>query len=45
VAPELIEAALDVLSNPDVGHQDWLSVGMAIHHETDGQGFNLWDNW
>lgn len=23
----------------------WLGVGMAIHHETDGQGFELWDEW
>lgn len=23
----------------------WLGVGMALHHETDGQGFELWDEW
>lgn len=23
----------------------WLGVGMALHHETDGQGFDLWDDW
>lgn len=23
----------------------WTGVGMAIHHETDGAGFELWDEW
>lgn len=23
----------------------WLGVGMALHHETEGQGFDLWDEW
>lgn len=41
---ELIQEALDVL-DPDMGHADWLKVGMALHHETDGEGFNLWDQW
>lgn len=35
---------LDVL-DPDAPHQTWLNVGMALHHETDGQGFALWDEW
>lgn len=34
-------AALD----PNMGHDNWLHVGMAIHHETNGQGFDLWDEW
>ena len=39
-----IEEALTVL-DPDMGHQDWLQVGMALHHETGGQGFHYWDDW
>ena len=44
VPHELIEQALDVL-DPDMAHEQWLRVGMAIHHETGGSGFELWDNW
>lgn len=36
--------ALAVL-DPAMGHDDWLSIGMAIHHETDGERFDLWDDW
>jgi len=31
--------------NPGMPHKEWLAVGMAIHHETAGQGFDLWDQW
>jgi hypothetical protein len=34
-------AALD----PSMGHDPWLKVGMALHHETSGEGFSLWDEW
>jgi hypothetical protein len=34
-------AALD----PSMGRDDWIRVGMALHHETGGEGFDLWDNW
>lgn len=44
VSRELILEALSVL-DPDMGHADWLKVGMAIHHETRGDGFDLWDTW
>ena len=27
------------------GYERWLQVGMALHHETDGDGFDLWDEW
>ena len=36
--------ALAVL-DPAMGHNDWLRVGMAIHHETHGERFDLWDDW
>lgn len=39
---ELLEA-LDA----DMGREDWIKVGMALHHECDGDdtGFELWDDW
>lgn len=29
----------------DFSYDQWLEVGMAIHHETEGDGFELWDEW
>ena len=31
--------------SPDCGYDEWVKVGMAIHHATGGAGFALWDNW
>jgi len=31
--------------DPDMPMNDWVQVGMAIHHETSGQGFELWHEW
>ena len=33
--------------DPDMGRDDWIRVGMAIHHEYGGseEGFRLWDAW
>lgn len=39
-----IEVLLSKL-DPDMGHEDWLHVGMAVHHETQGAGFHHWDDW
>lgn len=44
VRRELIEEALDVLPD-NLSYDQWLQVGMAIHHELSGDGFELWDNW
>lgn len=41
---EQIGACLAVL-DPDMGHDKWLHVGMALHHETQGQGFAYWNDW
>lgn len=37
---------LDAL-DADMGHQPWLTVGMALHHQYRGTdaGFALWDEW
>ncbi len=43
---EKIQACLEVL-NPDCSRADWLTVGMGVHHETNGvyEGFQLWLEW
>lgn len=39
-----IREALDVLPK-DLTYDEWLAIGMAIHHETEGEGFEIWDEW
>ena len=43
---EELRATLEY-QDPDMNRDDWVQVGMAIHHETDGDlaGFDLWDEW
>lgn len=41
---EQLQEALDVL-DPSMGHDPWLRIGMALHHETSGEAFDLWDGW
>ena len=33
--------------DPSMGREPWLRIGMALHHETEGDdtGFDLWDEW
>lgn len=33
--------------DPDLSRDEWIRVGMALHHETDGSddGFLIWDGW
>jgi len=35
------------LPNDDIDYEDWLNIGAAIHHQTDGSraGFNLWTTY
>jgi hypothetical protein len=39
--------ALLAYHDPDMNRDDWIKVGMAIHHETNGDlaGLDLWDEW
>lgn len=39
-----IEECLAALPT-DLHYDDWLMAGMAIHCETQGEGFELWDAW
>ena len=44
--PAKVRSALASL-DPDMAYQDWVQVGMALHHATSGgaDGFALWDGW
>lgn len=41
-----VEYLLSTL-DPDMHHDDWLKVGMALHHQYDGKelGAQLWESW
>lgn len=41
-----VQDLLDAL-DPDCGRDDWVRVGMALHHEFQGSedGFQFWDGW
>lgn len=43
---ERMEELLSAL-DPSMGREDWIRVGMALHHECEGDdtGFYLWDTW
>ena len=40
-------AVMLAVLNPDVSHSEWIEIGMAIHHESQGsdEGFDLWNDW
>jgi hypothetical protein len=42
--PTVLREALDALPD-DLHYDDWVKVGMAVHHETGGAGFDVWDEW
>lgn len=44
LSEEQIEAALACLPE-DLSYDEWVKVGMAVHHETLGEGFAIWDEW
>ena len=31
--------------SPDCDYETWVRCGMAIHHSTNGAGFEIWDAW
>lgn len=43
---ERMQELLDAL-DPDMGRDEWIRVGMALHHECEGDdtGFYLWHDW
>jgi len=40
---EQIETYLKALPE-DLSYDEWVKVGMAVHHETYGEGFALWES-
>lgn len=44
LTPGQIDECLDVLP-ADLDYDRWIAVGMALHHETAGEGFEVWDAW
>jgi primase-polymerase (primpol)-like protein len=46
LTPERMVELVNAL-DPDMGRDEWIRVGMALHHETDGDdtGLDLWDEW
>lgn len=44
ITGQSIADMLDHIS-PDCGYEEWVRVGMAIHHVLLGEGFDLWDSW
>lgn len=45
LAHEDIADMLSHVANNDLPYEDWIAIGMAIHHATQGSGFDLWDRW
>ena len=43
--PALIAAALAVIPNNDLSWKEWISVGLAVWRATDGNGFELFNEW
>ncbi len=39
-----MQRCLDALP-VDLDYDTWVMTGMALHHETRGEGFDLWDEW
>jgi len=46
LSDEKIQHEVDLL-DPDISHDQWVKVGMALHHQYGGgeMGFDIWDTW
>lgn len=44
LTPAQLQECLDVLP-ADLDYDKWVMIGMAVHHETQGEGFEIWDEW
>jgi hypothetical protein len=36
---------LSHVPNNDLDYEEWIKIGMALHHATGGAAFDLWDRW
>jgi hypothetical protein len=44
VSPDDVRELLGYVS-PDCPYDQWIKIGMALHHTLQGGGFELWDAW
>jgi hypothetical protein len=42
---EDVEAALEIIPNPDLNYPDWVRIGMAAFAASDGEAFAAFDKW
>jgi len=42
---EQLAGMVDAIPNPGRDYDVYINLGMAIHAATDGEGFELWDEW
>jgi hypothetical protein len=42
---EQLAEMLKAIDPDEHGYDQWYQIGMALHHETDAEGFDLWDEW
>jgi len=40
-----LEEMLRHIPNNDLDYDQWVKIGMALHHATGGAAFELWDKW
>ena len=40
-----IVALLEFIDPSPLVYDEWITIGMAIHHCLDGGGYDVWDNW
>lgn len=47
ISEETITEALDLIENDDCDYDQWLEMGMALHHQFQGdaRGLQLWHEW
>lgn len=45
VTPSEVQDIVNSIKNNDLHYDDFIQVGMGIHHATSGDGYSMWDNW
>jgi hypothetical protein len=45
LTPDQVATLLDNYPAESLDYEQWLRVGMAIYHQTEGQGYETWLNW
>jgi hypothetical protein len=45
LTPDQVDSILENYPPHDLDYDDWLRVGMAIYHQTEGSGYEKWLRW